>query len=185
MKKFLLVLACLLCMGALFANPFEINLGLVGQCNSTLESTLETQEFEFDFNDFSFGATAEAKLLLGEVNATAFLTKVDDINVLNGVLSGNLVLDLMMVRIGAGLGVNYLFDTENGFRFVGGDLLDANLSLRAEVDVLVKDLRVGLYATVPTRFTFSNIATFKYDEAELKDFWKAAVVGIAVKTNIF
>lgn len=185
MKKVLVVLACLLLMGTLFANPFEINLGLVGQCNSTLESALETQEFRFDFNDLSFGATAEAKLTIVELNATSLLTKVEGINVLNGVVSANLVLDIFFVRVGAGLGVNYLFDTENGFRLVGGDFFNANLSLRAEVDFLIKDLRIGVYANVPTRFTVENLSSFKYDEAELRDFWKSAVVGLALKTNIF
>ena len=184
MKKILVILFCLLFMGAIFANPFEINLGLIGQYNSTLESTLETQEFKLDFNDFNLGATADVKLSLAEINVTAFCTRIDEKNVLNGVLSGNLVLDLIYVRAGIGVGINYLFDTENGFRFVGGDFMDANLSLRGEVDVLIKDIRVGVYATVPTKFTFSNLTTFKYSDIELKDFWKAAVVGVALKVNI-
>ena len=186
MKKILIALLCIFCVLPVFALSTEVNLGLVGQQNNTLESTLdlESEQIKVDFNQFNFGAVADAKVAIADVNMTAFCTKVDEINVLNGVLSGNVVLDIVFVRVGLGLGVNYLFDAENGFRFVGGDFLNANLSLRAEVDVVLGDLKVGLYGTVPTLYTLSNITSFKYSDVDLENFWKAAVVGISVKSNL-
>ena len=187
MKKIFAVILTVLCAMALFANPFEVNLGLVGQYNNTLEDTLEAtnnfQELNIDFNQFNFGATADVKLTLFDVNATAFCTKIDEVNILNGTLSGNIILDLFCVRVGVGLGVNYLFDTENGF--VGGDFLNANISARAEVELLVKNMRIGLYGVLPTLYTLSNLTTFKYDEVDLQNFWKAASVGVVIKTCLF
>lgn len=186
MKKILIALLCVLCLTPVFALSTEINLGLVGQLNNTLDSTLdiEAEQIKVDFNQFNFGAVADVKVTIADVNMTAFCTKVDEVNVLNGVLSGNVVLDIFFVRVGLGLGVNYLFDAENGFRFVGGDFLNANLSLRAEVDVVLGDLKVGLYGTVPTLYTLSNITSFQYSDIDLQNFWKAAVVGISVKSNL-
>lgn len=189
MKKFLAVMLCVFCAMALFAGTLEVDLGIIGQYNSTLGDTLEEsnnfQEFKFDINDFNFGATADVKFTIADVNATAFVTKVEDKAILNGLLSGNVVLDIFFVRVGVGLGVNYLYDAENGFRFVGGDFLNANLSVRAEVDVLLGNLRVGLYGYVPTLYTLSNITTFKYDEVDIQNFWKAAVVGVSLKASLF
>ena len=186
MKKILIALLCVFCVLPVFALSTEINLGIVGQQNNTLDSTLdlEAEQIKVDFNQFNFGAVADVKVTIADVNMTAFCTKVDEVNVLNGVLSGNVVLDIFFVRVGVGLGVNYLFDVENGFRFVGGDFLNANLSLRAEVDLVLGDLKVGLYGTVPTLYTLSNITSFKYSDIDLQNFWKAAVVGIAVKSNL-
>jgi len=188
MKKILIALVCVLCFAPVFAGTFEIDLGIVGQYNSTLEKALESsndfQEFKFDINDFNFGATSDIKFTIADVNATAFITKVEDLTILNGLLSGNVVLDIFFVRVGVGIGVNYLYDVESGFRFVGGDFLNANLSLRAEVDALLGGLRVGLYGYVPTLYTLSNITTFQYSDVDLENFWKAAVVGIAVKSNL-
>ena len=189
MKKILIALLCVLCLAPVFAGTLEFDLGIVGQYNSTLEEALESsndfQEFKFDINDFNFGATADVKFTIADVNATAFVTKVEDKAILNGLLSGNVVLDIFFVRVGVGLGVNYLYDVDNGFRFVGGDFLNANLSVRAEVDVLLGNLRVGLYGYVPTLYTLSNITTFKYDEVDLQNFWKAAVVGLSLKASLF
>ena len=186
MKKILVLLLCIFCVASAFANPTEINLGIIGQQNSTIGETLdlEAEQINLDFNQFNFGAVADVKITLADINMTAFCTQIDNVNVLNGVLSGNLVLDIFCVRVGAGLGVNYLFDVENGFRFVGGDFLNANLSLRAEVDVVFGDLKIGLYGTVPTLYTLSNLTTFVYTDVDLENFWKAAVVGIAVKSNL-
>ena len=189
MKKILIALLCVLCLAPVFAGTLEVDLGIIGQYNSTLGDTLEEsnnfQEFKFDINDFNFGATADVKFTIADVNATAFVTKVEDKAILNGLLSGNVVLDIFFVRVGVGLGVNYLYDVDNGFRFVGGDFLNANLSVRAEVDVLLGNLRVGLYGYVPTLYTLSNITTFKYDEVDLQNFWKAAVVGLSLKASLF
>ena len=188
MKKFFAVIACILCAFTLFAGTLELDLGIIGQYNSTLAETLEDsnnfQEFKFDLNDFNFGATADVKFTIADVNATAFVTKVEDVTILNGLLSGNIVLDIFFVRAAVGLGVNYLYDAENGFRFVGGDFLNANLSVRAEADVILGNLRVGVYGYVPTLYTLSNITTFKYDEVDLENFWKNAVIGISLKTSL-
>ena len=121
MKKILIALLCVFCVLPVFALSTEINLGIVGQQNNTLDSTLdlEAEQIKVDFNQFNFGAVADVKVTIADVNMTAFCTKVDEINVLNGVLSGIIFLDVFFVRVGLGLGGNQLFDAENGFRFGG------------------------------------------------------------------
>lgn len=189
MKKLLAIILCVFCAMSLFAGAFEIDLGIIGQYNNTLKEALESsndfKDFELDINDFNFGAVVDVKLTIIDANATALVTKVDDMVILNGLLSGNVSFDIFFVRVGVGLGVNYLYDAKNGFRFVGGDFLNANLSVRAEVDALLGNLRVGLYGYVPTLYTLSNITSFKYSDVDLQNFWKAAVVGVSLKASLF
>ena len=186
MKKLAaILLICLLVSTAVFAGVFEFNLGAVAMYNRPYADLQNYKEIKT--SDFSFGAGLDIKFTLIDVDATALYSKVEDQNVLNGVASLNLALTVGPVRAAVGIGYDYVFNmTTKEYAFGGQtdiqNFLDAYLLARAEVDVILGKLHIGVFGTCPTGLTLRTFEGVK--ELDYQKLLDSISVGASVKFNV-
>ena len=166
---------------ALFAKGFSVGVGATAATGSTISSVLETQQV--DVNAFNYGGYANVKAFLVSVNATMFpiFNEGQQFVYFTGDLSANLAVDISVLRVQAGLSVNYFgstdFDTW-AFQFENENIMDAPLSLRAEVDVILGDLNIGVWGILPTTLTLNTFD--KIFDLDVKDRWQDASLGLCL-----
>lgn len=190
MKKVLtiLVLAALI-PACLFASNF---FGLTVGATAAYQKALGTVTDEgvdakgLKIEDFKFGADVDLKVLILDVNAKGFVSKsAADETLLNGIVSANLALDILIVRVKAGLGYQYSYNTvtkdfEFGRNSSAFDAFkDAYFDIYTGVDVKLGPVVVGAYATLPT-----GVSIAKNNWAEIistiQENWKDAQIGVSV-----
>lgn len=153
--------------------------------------SIESGEFlkELSIDDFKFGADVDVKVLFLDVNGKAFVAKNGSGDTLiNGIVSANLALDIAIVRLKAGLGYQYTFNTQtkdivygsaNGGVKSFDDFKNANFDIHVGADVMLGDLTIGAYATLPTE---TSIGKGNWGDlfSTVADNWKAAQIGVGV-----
>ncbi len=141
---------------------------------------------KLSISDFKFGADVDVKLLFLDVNAKGYYQPAGDDSPasINGIVSANLAVDLVIVRLKAGLGYayGYAIGTEDGFKFGNNkvdNLAKANLDVHVGVDVLLGDLIIGAYGTLGTN---TNIEDGNWTDliSSVKDNWTKACFGVSV-----
>ena len=163
----------------IFAKGFSFGLGATASTGSTISNVIENKSV--DTKSFNYGAYANVKLLFFSVNATMFPKFNEDKTMeFAGDLAGNIAIDLTILRVQAGLSVNY-FGSANQFKdwkfqFEAEDLKDAPLNVRAEVDLMLGDLNIGVWGLLPTEATLMTLDKI----IEVEDKWKDASVGICL-----
>lgn len=178
MKKFLIIALILVMIpAAIFAKGFSIGIGATATTGSTISSVQGGQEIKIE--DFRYGAYANVKLALVSVNATVFPAVMkDEPTTFFGDLSANLAVDVAILRIQAGLSVNFygMTDFKEKFeaKFENENILDAPLNVRAEVDVLLGDVNLGIWGILPTTATLNTLDRI----LEVKDRWEDAAIGV-------
>lgn len=181
MKKFLvIVLVLALIPAAIFAKGFSFGLGATASTGATISSVLEGEQV--DTSLFNYGAYANIKLFMLSANATLFpvFNQGSDVVHFAGDLAANVAVDIAILRVQAGLSVNYFGATDFNnweFAFETEDILDAPLNLRAEVDVLLGDLNIGIWGILPTAATLRD---FTKVVDGIEDKWQDASLGLAV-----
>ena len=178
MKKFLIIALILVMIPAvIFAKGFSVGIGATATTGSTIASVQDGQEIKIE--DFRYGAYANVKLALVSVNATVFPTIVkDEPTTFFGDLSANLALDISVLRVQAGLSINFygVTDFKENFdvKFENENILDAPLNVRAEVDVILGDINIGIWGILPTTATLNTLDKI----LEVQDRWEDAAIGV-------
>lgn len=153
--------------------------------------SIESGEFlkDLSIDDFKFGADVDVKVLFLDINGKAFVAKNGSGDTLiNGIVSANLALDIAIVRLKAGLGYQYTFNTQtkdivygsaNGGVKSFDDFKNANFDIHVGADVMLGDLTIGAYATLPTE---TSIGKGNWGDlfSTVADNWKAAQIGVGV-----
>lgn len=144
---------------------------------------------DLSIDDFKFGADVDVKVLFLDVNGKAFVAKNGNGDTLiNGIVSANLALDIAIVRLKAGLGYQYTFNTQtkdivygsaNGGVKSFDDFKNANFDIHVGADVMLGDLTIGAYATLPTE---TSIGKGNWGDlfSTVADNWKAAQIGVGI-----
>ena len=183
MKKILMIALVLLMIvpTAIFAKGFSFGVGATATTGATINGVMENGISNIDPKTFGYGAYANVKLAFVSVNATAFPTFAkDEPTTFFGDISANLAFDVAILRIQAGLSVNYYgktdFKSMFEAHFENEDIKDAPLNVRAEVDLLLGDLNVGVWGILPTTATLNTLDKI----LEVQDRWQDASLGLSV-----
>ena len=178
MKKFLIIALILIMIPVVvFAKGFSIGVGATATTGSTIASVQNGQEIKIE--DFRYGAYVNVKLALVSVNATVFPTIIKgEPTTFFGDLSANFALDISVLRVQAGLSVNFygMTDYTEKFevKFENENILDAPLNARAEIDVIIGDINLGIWGILPTTVTLNTLNKI----FEIRDRWEDAAIGV-------
>jgi len=216
MKKVSLILLIVLVVtgfGFAARGPVDVTLGVLAQYNGEL-GDLEAGEFEGfkDINNYQFGPEVRVKFTLLELDAAGLISKDDNEEggfIFNGFFTGGVSLDLLIARLGFGIGPDmyYATATKNlqfgpmdsvqrnkianrnnialGSALTEGDynaidmLLTSPINLRATVDFLVGPVTVGVSACLPTNFSL-DMADQWEDAIPDENDLKRAKIGISM-----
>lgn len=199
MKKILIILILtILIPVSIFASGFfDLSLGVTAayQKAGALE---EISSGKFDVKglrveDFKFGIDTDFKVLFLDFNGKGFFTRnSENQHIMNGIVSTNLLLDFTIFRIKIGLGYQYLLNLETDELSYGSittvknfeDFKDANFDIYAGVDIVLGDLIINAYATLPTEASIANSA-WEYLFDTVADNWKAAQIGVGIGFSLF
>jgi hypothetical protein len=158
MKKLIVVLVIALLPTLAFAVDFQIG-GTAMYKGMLADITSGTPDITFD--DFTFGG--EARLTFGLIQgaATVLYFPAEPYDSLMGLLDAGITLNLAIIRLGAGLGLNY------GVLLDGGAVDGNNLGVNAKVavDLQLGKLSLGVvgYYLVP-KFSDFSVGFFKTAE---------------------
>ncbi len=188
MKKILTILVLVMIIPAcIFAgNVIGLTVGAtaayqkapVGEVNKDVLDDIQLE-------DFKFGADVDVKVFVFDVNAKGFIAKdTDKVTILNGIVSANIAVDLSIVRIKAGLGYQYSYNTQTQDIFFGRkansfeEFENACFDIYTGVDVILGPVVIGAYATLPTSVSIgeSNWADIF---TTVEDNWKSAQIGLS------
>lgn len=190
MKKVLtiLVLAALIPACLFASNLFGFTVGATAAYQKASLGDV-TEGFDVStlkIEDFKFGADVDLRLLFLDVNGKGFYAKnaADQVR-LNGIVSANLSINILVVGVKAGLGYQYSYNTvtkefEFGREAKSFDQFkDACFDIYAGLDVKLGKVVVGAYATLPTGV---SIAKNNWTEllSTVKENWKFAQLGLSV-----
>ena len=161
MKKILIIFLILAIIPAMiFAKGFSFGIGATASTGSTIANLVENKTV--NIKDFNYGAYANLKILFFSANATLF-PKFDGSETVRfiGDLGANFAIDVFMLRIQAGLSINY-FGNETKFKdwtfqFEADNIKDAPLNIRAEVDLVLDNLNIGIWGLLPTEATLMSL----------------------------
>ncbi len=197
-KGFILLVLAIVIPACVFAGSgvFNFSVGATAAYQgATLGEVVDGGVSAVSIKDFKFGADLDAKVLFFDINAKCYYQPNDDKGIINGIVSANLAVDLVIVRLKAGLGYEYGYTIgeEDSFRLGNNakgetkgwnkDLKEANLDVYAGVDVLLGDLVIGVYGTLPTSTSIGN-GDWAGLFSSIKDNWKAASIGLSVGYSI-
>lgn len=180
MKKVLIIALILIMIpAALCAKNFSFGIGAAATNGYTINSIINQESI--DFTSFRYGLYTNLKLTLLSLNATLFPTFISgEPTTIFGDISANFAIDVSVLRLQAGLSVFYhgLTDLKNQFKFEfeGGEILEAPLSLRAEIDLIFGELNIGAWGVLPTQATLKTLDKI----VEIKDFWKDTILGLSL-----
>ena len=181
MRKFLIIALILIMIpAAIFAKgAASFGVGATASTGATINGVIENKIDDLKFEDFCYGGYVNVKVFLFSVNGTLFPKFEKDITYFAGDLSANFAIDIIALRLQAGISVNYYGSTDFQnweFSFEVEDIKDAPLSLRAEVDLMLGQLNVGIWGILPTTATLNTIK----DILKVEDRWKDATLGISL-----
>lgn len=191
MKKVLtiLVLAALIPACLFASNLFGFTVGATAAYQKALGTVTDgsTNFEDIKFEDFKFGADVDLKLLILDVNAKGFFAKdlESDGVAISGIVSANLAVDIFFVRVKAGLGYQYKYNTETkAFEFGRGSksfdsIQDALFDIYTGVDFKLGNVVIGAYATLPTEV---SIAGNNWADlfSTIEKNWQDATIGLSV-----
>ena len=182
MKKILIIALVLIMIPTMmFAKGFSVGIGAAASTGMTINGVIENKLDNLKFENFVYGGYANIKLFLFSVNGTMF-PKFDGSGIVRfaGDLSANLAVDIAVLRVQAGLSINYFGFAKDfkdwKFFFEADNIKDVPLSVRAEIGLLLGDLNVGVWGLLPTGVTLNTIN----DIFNAKDKWKDASLGISL-----
>lgn len=191
MKKVLTILVLVALIPAcLFAsNFFGLTVGATAAYQKAVTEGVDVKSLKME--DFKFGADVDLKVLILDVNAKGFVAKsASDETLLNGIVSANLALDILFVRVKAGLGYQYSYNTvTKDFEFgrnasAFDSFKDAYFDIYTGVDVKLGPVVVGAYATLPT-----GVSIEKNNWADIistiQENWDSANIGVSVGFSLF
>lgn len=151
----------------------------VGEVNKQVIEDLQLE-------DFKFGADVDVKIFILDVNAKGFVSKnTDDQILLSGIVSANLAVDLSFIRLKAGLGYQYSYNTETEAIAYGRNANDfdefkkACFDIYTGVDVTLGHVVIGAYATLPTGVSIEE-NNWEDILTTIEDNWKSAQIGLSV-----
>ncbi len=194
MKKVLILLVLAIAIPAcVFAGSgdFGLSVGATAAYQKpvfTEDGSAAVDVSKLSINDFKFGADVDVKILFLDVNAKGYYQPGDDKGAINGIVSANLALDLAIVRVKAGLGYQYgyVIGSDKGLEFGNNavsELAKANFDVHVGADVLLGDLIIGAYATLPTSTSIEN-GNWAGIISTIKDNWQKASFGVSVGFSI-
>lgn len=186
MKKVLtiLVLAALIPACVFAGNFFGFTVGATAAYQKAAETAADVKNIKLE--DFKFGADVDLKLFILDVNAKGFVAKsATDETMLNGIVSANLAVDIFFVRVKAGLGYQYEYNTKTKDFAFGRNATafdkfkEAYFDIYTGVDFKLGPVVVGAYATLPTGVSIEN---GKWAEifSTIQENWKQAQIGVSV-----
>lgn len=196
MKKIIIaLLIAMIIPSAVFASRglFDLTVGAVASSSYTIGNIVDvangTNSFEslkLGVDKFAFGADVEAKVAFLAVDAKIMAT--DNFKTLCGSVSADLALDILFVRAKAGVSYNYKYDLEHNRLVYGNgeniaktfeDYQKAAFDVNVGVDVLLGNLTIGAFASLPSATTIENQ---KWGEliSSATDNWDKAKVGMTV-----
>lgn len=181
MRKILIIaLVLIMIPAALFAKNFSFGIGATASTGATISGVIENELDVIKPENFVYGAYANVKLLIFSANATLFPVFEENMTYFAGDLSAGLALDIAVLRVQAGISVNYVgstnFSDSVEFAFETEDIKDAPLNVRAEVDVLLGNLNVGVWGILPTTATLNTLDKI----LEVEDRWQDASIGVCI-----
>ncbi len=190
MKKVLtiLVLAALIPACLFASNLFGFTVGATAAYQKASLGDV-TEGFDVStlkLEDFKFGADVDLRLLFLDVNGKGFYAKnAADQVCLNGIVSANLSINILVVGVKAGLGYQYAYNTVTKEFEIGREaksfdqFKDACFDIYAGLDVKLGKVVVGAYATLPTGV---SIAKNNWTEllSTVQENWKSAQFGLSV-----
>jgi hypothetical protein len=139
MKRLIVLALVLLAPVAVFA---QFQIGATAMFNYPILTEGATDEI--DISNFTFGADARLKLAVFQASALALFTPASEDPVAPAVIDlfvdGGVSIDLLMFRIGLGLGPNLRFAVAED----NGDPFGYGINVKATADVLLGGLSVGL-----------------------------------------
>ncbi len=164
---------------------FDFTVGVAAQSDYDIEKVREGEMKNFSIDQLSFGADIEMKLAFLAVDGKVMYAP--ETKTIGGIVSGNLALDIFFLRVKAGLGYQYQYNFETG-KMIYGNAMDvtdfdgfreANFDITAGLDVLLGNLTVGLYASLPTNV---SIAKGNWNElfSTAKEGWDQAKLGMTI-----
>ncbi|MBO4393949.1 MAG: hypothetical protein J5800_06360 [Spirochaetales bacterium] len=165
---------------------FDFTVGVAAQSDYDVATVRDEGMKDFSIDQLSFGADVEMKLAFVAIDGKVMYAP--EIKTIGGTISANLALDIFFVRVKAGLGYQYQynFDTKamsygntNGSVTAFADFKDACFDLNFGADLLLGNLTVGAYATLPTD---TSIANKNWDGlfGNIKDNWSKAKLGMVI-----
>ncbi len=192
MKKVIIAMLIVLMVPAcIFAGRgmFDFTIGATAETTYKVEDVKDAingEDFEFSMEDIGFGAMTEVKLAFLSVDARGVYAPAQ--KTISGVVSGNLALDILFVRVKAGLGYEYSYDFDSKEFFFGNgsgvtsnfaDFRSAQFDANVGVDILLGDLTIGAHASLPTEVSIegNNWADLF---TSIKDNWQYAKLGVSV-----
>lgn len=188
MKKVLtiLVLAALIPACLFASNLFGFTVGATAAYQKALleDGTVDVKDIKIE--DFKFGADVDLKLLILDINAKGFYAKnASDQVLVNGIVSANLAVDIFFVRVKAGLGYQYAYNTTTKEFSFGRDaksfeeFQNACFDIYAGLDFKLGKVVIGAYATLPT-----EVSIGKNNWADIfstvQNQWQSAQFGLSV-----
>ena len=189
MKKFLIVMIIALVIPAcIFAGRglFDLTLGAVASTTYTPNMIADGQLENFKFGDITWGGDVEMKLAFVAVDGK--VSYEPENKTISGIISANLALDIFFVRVKAGLGFEYGYSFETESMIYGNtfgavtefeDFKDACFDINVGVDILLGDLTVGAYATLPTQTSIAN-GDWGGIFSNVSESWGEAKLGLVV-----
>ena len=192
MKKIIIALLIALIIPAcVFAGRgmIDLTLGVTASSSYDIDDVKEGALKEFTMDALRFGADAEVKLAFVGIDGKLFYDSAN--KGISGLVSANLAVDIFFVRVKAGLGYEYQYNLETK-QFIYGNAMDiqdfdnfkdANFDITAGVDILLGNLTVGAYASLPTNV---SITKGNWDEllSTAKEGWDQAKLGMVIGISL-
>lgn len=196
MKKIIIaLLIAMIIPSAVFASRglLDLTVGAVASSSYTIGDIVDVangtnsfESLELGVDKFAFGADVEAKVAFLAVDAKIMAT--DNFKTLYGSVSADLALDILFVRAKAGVSYNYAYNLETKAMAYGNsvssvttfeDYQKAAFDVNVGVDVLLGNLTIGAFASLPSATTIENQ---KWGEliSSATDNWDKAKVGMTV-----
>lgn len=171
MKRFLIVCLILLLPAAVFA---EVQIG--GTALYNFPYFVDAGPSEIDLSDFTFGADARFRVFIFQASALALFTPgyTDELNNevagnIDLIVDGGLSVDVLMFRLGLGIGPSLRLNLGDG-----GDPYGIGLNAKATAEVMLGRIALGL--------TYLNQFEFDYADASqlLDQDYTKGLLGVSV-----
>lgn len=176
MKRLIIVCAILLLPAALFA---QMQIG--GTALYNFPYFEDAGPSGLDASDFTFGADARIRLFIFQASALALYTPgytdasaTEVAGSIDLILDGGVSIDLMMFRLGLGVGPNLRVNLEPGT-----DATGVGFNAKATADVVLGRFSVGLTYLNQFEFDFADAATQLLDQ----DYTKG-LLGLSVLLSL-
>jgi hypothetical protein len=117
----------------------ELGIGAAAFYNSPVLLGQDVDEDQLNVDQFTFGADLRLKLSILQGEALALYATGDGVQSLNIYLDAGLVVDILMLRLSAGLGPNFIFNIDESDKPV-----QAGFNAKVSADVKLGPISAGL-----------------------------------------